>query len=131
MGFEIRQDPLGVGGAGAKRASVRIGMSSDDADIFYNSPVGLRAQYCLGAGATCNRDLIHSIVPACLAKVDDAERTLAEQSLRGADAKLCVDKNDIPSIDEVHICYDSWIAALGSGERFAETGVIAPRIEAI
>jgi hypothetical protein len=131
FGFESRHDPLSVGGLGAKRASVRIAMPADDADIVYNSPVGLRAQYCLGVGFQRNRELIELLLPACLAGLQGADRELAQLSLRGTDAKLCLDKDDIPNLNEIHIDYSPWIACLGKGDRLAETGVLAPRVETI
>lgn len=130
-GFEPRHDRMGVGGFGATRASVRLAMHPYDADIVYNSPVGIRAQYCLGVGGQCNRELIDALIPACISVLRGADRQLAEQSLRGADAKLCLDRNDIPNVEEIHINYAPWIACLGQGERFAETGVLAPLVEAI
>jgi len=129
--FEHRRDDLGVGGSGAKRASYRIGMSADDADIVYNSPVGLRAQFCLGIGVQRNRELLDALIPACLVGLQGADRALAELSLQGTDAKLCLDKNDIPNLEEIHIDYAPWIGALGHGERLAESGVLAPRVDAI
>jgi len=106
-------------------------MPSDHVDIIYNSPVGLRARYCLGTGSKCNRDLIDALTPACLVGFNGAERELAELSLLGGDAKLCLDKDDIPNLQQIHINYDPWIACLDQGERLAVTGVLAPRVETI
>lgn len=69
VSLEIRKDTYNVGGAGAQRASLRIAMHPDNADAFYNSPVGLRAQYCLGSGSKCNRELIDALTPACAARL--------------------------------------------------------------
>lgn len=128
VGFESRHDRLGVGGFGAKRASVRMTMPESDADIIYNSPMGLRAQYCLGLGVERNRELLDSLIPKCVVDLREADLKLAEMSLKGADAKLCLDKDDIPNLEEIHINYAPWIECLGMSERLAETGVLAPYV---
>ncbi len=131
MGFEDRRDPLGVGGQGAKRASVRLAMSNDHADVVYNSPVGIRAQYCLGHGTRLNRELVDELVPNFIVELVGSSREMTDLSLRGVDSKLCLTKDDIPNLQEIHIDYGPWIACLGGGDWLAETGVLAPLVDAI
>lgn len=50
--FESRHDPLRVGGQGARRASVRIKMTPDEADALYNSPIDCARSIAL-ASAPC------------------------------------------------------------------------------
>ena len=102
---------------GCLRAFFRLHVNECDYDAFFNSPVGYRAQYCIGVehGEKQNRRLIEAITPLCLEFTKGkeergfpAERVLA--SLQGTDAKVWINDRDLPNVDEVHINYHPWVA---------------------
>lgn len=112
-------------------------------DAFFNSPVGYRAQYCLGVefGLKQNRQLIDLLTDACLASLSlmpdpDLPPRLAQASLAGQDSKIWIRDEDLPATDEIHIDYFPWVAkarAAFSGSMTdqaaranATAGVLAP-----
>lgn len=120
---------------------LRVGKTAYDA--FFNSPVGYRAQYCMDIenGLKQNRRLIEAITPLCLKSTKERgekdyprEKVLA--SLSGVDAKVWINDNDWPAIDEIHINYAPWVAKAKNAtagtmaEQVARTnaaiGVLAP-----
>jgi hypothetical protein len=128
FGVETRADPCGLGGKGALRASVRLALGEADADIVYNSPVGIRAQYCMGEGCRRNRELIDLVTQKLRSQCGELLTESVLLSLLDLDAKICADSADIPNVDEIHIRYGPWIEQIGRGERLANTGVLAPRL---
>lgn len=125
------------------RIFFRLHVGKTAYDAFFNSPVSYRAQYCISVdnGLKQNRRLIEAITPLCLESVKERgeqeyprEKVLA--SLSGADAKVWINDNDWPDIDEIHINYAPWVAkakAANKGtmaEQVARTnaavGVLAP-----
>lgn len=124
--IESRTDPIHVGGSGARRAVFEFAFGPELVDIVYNSPVGLRAQYCSDVGERCNREAIDQLYDVCAKLAPSAELHFVNQSLQGTDAKLCLDVSDIPNLEEIHINYAPWVQSLGGVLGLAETGVLAP-----
>ncbi len=122
---EPRQNPPCVG---CSRAIFKLEVGTDDYDAFFNSPVGYRAQYCIDPshGISENRRLIDALIPACLDFARGREPAhfpgkLVSASLRGFDAKIWINEEDLPDIDEVHVDYPPWVKKA----RAASNGTLA------
>jgi hypothetical protein len=120
---------------------VRVGKTAYDA--FFNSPVGYRAQYCLGIenGLKQNRRLIEALTALCLRAIKETEDTAYLEkkllrSLLGIDAKVWINDEDWPVLDEIHINYMPWVSKAKNAREgtmaerrartSAEIGVLAP-----
>src|SRR6476620_1138078 len=125
------------------RAFFKVHVGKRAYDAFFNSPVGYRAQYCLGIenGLRQNRRLIEALIPLCLRAIKENYDTVYLEkrllrSLLSVEAKAWINDNDWPVLDEVHIDYGPWVtkaknAKIGTrAERVARTsaeiGVLAP-----
>ena len=106
---EPRKNDLG-------RVFFRLSVTEETYDAFFNSPVGYRAQYCLGAkhGTEQNHRLMLALVHVCLSHSKKwpepafpRDRVVA--SLTGVGAKDWITESDLPDVDEVHIDYDPWV----------------------
>ena len=94
---------------GCTRASFLLSVDNHVYDAFFNSPIGYRAQYCLGPdkGELANRQLIDALKPKLLAFAASVPTgalalKLVEASLDSADAKIWIDENEpasLPSSD--------------------------------
>jgi len=110
---ERRRDPPC---SGYVRASFSIGVGEQAFDLFFNSPVGYRAQYCISVerGREQNRLLIAALTPTCLRFLAGREEpgfptesVLA--SLQGTDAKVWIPETEWPNVGEVHIEFQPWM----------------------
>lgn len=122
---EPRQNPPCVG---CSRAIFKLEVRTDDYDAFFNSPVGYRAQYCIDSshGISENRRLVDALIPSCLDFAHGREPThfpakLVSASLRGVDAKIWINEEDLPDVDEIHVDYPPWVAKV----RAASSGTLA------
>ena len=126
-----------------RRIFFRINVGKTAYDAFFNSPVGIRAQYCMDAetGLKQNRRLIEVLRPFCLIAIrvkcgDSHLEQQASTSLSGVDAKVWINDKDWPRSDELHINYAPWVTkaknaregtmAERAARTYAETGVLAP-----
>ena len=126
-----------------QRIFFRIDVGKTAYDAFFNSPVGIRAQYCMDVknGLKQNRRLIEALRPWCLKAIRDngGGSHLEEQasiSLSGRDAKVWVNDKDWPHLEEIHINYAPWVTKAKNARQgtmseraartYAETGVLAP-----
>ena len=125
------------------RIFFRINVGRTAYDAFFNSPVGIRAQYCMDPqnGLKQNRRLIEVLRPYCLKAIRDkhADASLKERasiSLLGVDAKVWINDKDWPDSDGIHINYIPWINKANraregtmterAARAYAETGILAP-----
>lgn len=86
---------------GCTRAAFLLSIDRHGYDAFFNSPIGYRAQYCLGLeiGKSANRQIIEALKPRLLAF---AERTTTAiftlqkvgSSLDAVDAKIWIDESE-------------------------------------
>jgi len=113
-------------------------------DGFFNSPVGYRAQYCVGSniGEFANRQMLNILRPTLIASAGSvATQTFCldrvELSLNAADAKIWIDENEPashpPQALQVHINYLPWIQRAKRADELQEEefigatrGVFAP-----
>jgi hypothetical protein len=125
------------------RIFFRIHVGKTAYDAFFNSPVGIRAQYCMDPenGLKQNRSLIEALRPFCLKAIRNKGgnaplEVQASISLSGVDSKVWINDKDWPDSDEIHINYAPWVTkAKNTGEgtmteraarTYAETGLLAP-----
>ncbi len=139
-GAEPRENPPCMG---CSRAFFRLYVDERVYDAFFNSPVGYRAQFCIGAenGKEKNRHFLNAVEPMCLAEAYKQElphfpASLVLSSLRGAGAKIWINEDDLRDLEGIHIEYPPWVAkvrAAPSGSpteqaarSLASNGVLAP-----
>lgn len=105
---------------GCVRATFLLNVDFVAYDGFFNSPVGYRAQYCLGSdmGELANRQILDVLRPALVTFAQsmttctfDPERVA--MSLDATDAKIWIDENESgsepPQQLQVHIDYPPWV----------------------
>jgi hypothetical protein len=126
-----------------QRAFFKLHLPNCDYDAFFNSPVGYRAQYCIGVenGEARNREILAALEPTCLALVQAKEppgfpACLVAASLQAAGAKIWIREADLDNLNGVHIEYQPWLAkaAAAAGGTLADqaarssasAGVLAP-----
>lgn len=102
---------------GYRRFAAILNIGCENYDAFFNSPVGYRAQYCLGVenGVKQNRLLLDALTPPCVSALSaspdpDLPLHLAQASLNGFDAKVWIKDSDLPESDDIHIEYPPWVA---------------------
>lgn len=119
---------------GCVRASFLLSVVPGAYDGFFNSPVGYRAQYCLGrkAGELANRQTIEAL----RAKLIEFAKLRATgtfglsrivASLDAADAKIWIDKSESIHSEklEIHIDYLPWIERARRADATQEEEVIS------
>jgi len=120
---------------GCTRAEFLLSVDRDGYDAFFNSPIGYRAQYCLGleTGELANRQLIEALKPKLLAfaeHITTAAFSLhrVRASLDAVDAKIWIDESEsaiFPSSDfQVEIDYGPWIERAKRADAFQEDDFI-------
>ena len=120
---------------GCTRASFLLSVDNHVYDAFFNSPIGYRAQYCLGPdkGELANRQLIDALKPKLLAFAASVPTgalalKLVEASLDSADAKIWIDENEpasLPSSDfQIQINYGPWVERAKRADAFQEDSII-------
>jgi len=130
--------------SGCVRAIFLLQVDFDTYDGFFNSPVGYRAQYCLGSeiGELANRHVIDALRSKLIKFAQplttptfDSERVA--RSLDAIDAKIWIDETEDgsgpPRQLEVHINYPPWVEGAKRGDHLqqeeyigAVRGVFAP-----
>jgi hypothetical protein len=127
-----------------RRAVFRVSVPERDYDAFFNSPVGYRAQFCVGVanGEKCNRDTLAGFEQACLAALRrqanlDVSEEFVTASVRAEGAKVWINESDLAGLEGIHIEYPPWIAkyhaasvgtmAEQEARSLAFAGVLAPR----
>jgi hypothetical protein len=113
-------------------------------DGFFNSPVGYRAQYCLGSGIGehANRQIIDVLRPALITLAQSMTTPTfgsehVAMSLDATDAKIWIDESESgsepPQQLQVHINYPPWVERAKRGDALQEDefiravrGVFAP-----
>jgi len=119
---------------GCVRASFLLSVAPSAYDGFFNSPVGYRAQYCLGRadGELANRRTIEALRAKLMeyAKLQatgtfDLSRIAA--SLDAADAKIWIDESESVHSDtlEIHIDYLPWIERARRADATQEEEVVS------
>lgn len=129
---------------GCTRASFLLSVANHVYDGFFNSPIGYRAQYCLGRdkGDLANRQVIDALKPKLLAFAESAPTAALglkqiRASLDSPDAKIWIDENEPispPSNDfQIEIDYGPWVERAKRADAFQEDefigairGVLAP-----
>jgi hypothetical protein len=115
---------------GCHRAEYVLSVEADTYDVLFNAPVGLRAQYALGAahGEAANRRIIELLRPRLpsFGTSGSAPPPFAiEWSLAGTQAKIWIDEKEAESQlgqAEAQINYQPWRVNSESG-----VGLLAPR----
>jgi hypothetical protein len=140
VGAEPRKNPPC---SQCQRAFFKVHIPKRDYDAFFNSPVGYRAQYCIGVenGETRNREILAALAPTCLALVQGKEpagfpMALVAASLKGAGAKIWINEADLANLNGIHIEYQPWLAKAAAAacgtfsdqavRSLAFAGVLAP-----
>ncbi len=101
---------------GCQRAAFLLYVPDYVFDLYFNSPVGYRAQYArsIATGEEANRSLLSLLSPRLLAKASSpAEGDRILHSLNGAQAKTWIDESEVEShllSDEPEINYPPWAA---------------------
>lgn len=138
------EDFIGNRLRGCTRASFLLSVERDAYDVFFNSPVGYRAQYCRGreTGEEANRQILNALQEAL---IEFAKPRMSPPfglvqivaSLVAKDAKIWIDENEpssLPSNDlQIYIDYKPWIDRAKRADAFQEEefigairGVLAP-----
>jgi hypothetical protein len=129
--------------AGTQRAFFKIDAGGGTYDAFFNSPVGIRSQYCRSVeqGEKANRQLLDSITPTCLTHSGVIALSLEEQrlvqiSLASITAKMWINDADWNHQDDTQILHAPWLAKAAASDtgtsaeqvaRYnARTGLLAP-----
>jgi hypothetical protein len=120
---------------GCKRAAFLLSIDRHGYDAFFNSPIGYRAQYCLGLeiGKSANRQIIEALKPRLLAFAE--RRTAAAftlqkvgSSLDAVDAKIWIDESEpaaFPSSElQIEIDYRPWVDRAKRADAFQEDDFI-------
>lgn len=116
---------------GCKRAAFLLSIDRHGYDAFFNSPIGYRAQYCVGLeiGKSANRQIIEALKPKRLAfakRMTTAAFTLqkVEGSLDAVNAKVWIDEREpaaFPSSDlQIEIDYRPWVERAKRANAFQE-----------
>ena len=116
---------------GCSRASFLLKVDPYAYDGFFNSPIGYRAQYCLGRdlGELANRQLLSALGSKLLAFAETnstAEFGLEQigASLDAFDAKIWIDEREPVSVPptelEIHIDYPPWTERARRADRYQE-----------
>jgi len=128
---------------GTSRAFFKIDAGVAVYDAFFNSPVGLRSQYCrsIEQGEHANRRLVDSVTRNCLAhpsvvSLPPAERRLVEVSLASSAAKAWINDADWNAQCDTQILHGPWLAKAAASNTGplaqqmarvdAQTGLLAP-----
>jgi hypothetical protein len=113
--------------AGCSRASATLRVSQAEYDGFYNSPVGIRAQYARAGshGELADRQLIAALEPRLLPElkaVAPPPPDWLQRSLRGRGAKVWIFESEVESQDaDDVIIYEPW-----ARQSLAREGLRAP-----
>ena len=122
------ESPRDTALSGCERASFRLRVTPTVYDAFFNSPVGYRAQFALGANAGYrgNVKTLDALEPALLKFVQVRGQTndRVVWSLRGPDAKIWIDESEVQEQmghSEPQILYEPWQSQSEDG-----AGLLAP-----
>lgn len=100
--------------AGCNRVSAILRVSEADYDAFYNSPVGIRAQYARSEshGELADRQLVTALEPRLLPELEvlaTVPRDWLQRSLRGREAKVWIFESEVEGQDaDDVIIYAPW-----------------------
>ncbi len=114
---------------GCNRAAFLVEVPSSSYDAFFNSPVGLRAQYAISPaqGEGANRRLLNALLPKLVQRAGGAATPGIETivwSIAGSQAKIWIYEDEVQcqlGVAEPAIDYGPWTAASETG-----VGLLAP-----